>query len=126
MRLIFTLFLFVTLNVFAQQPIDYIKQVKEIALMERLGHENLSGAETLTLASTNFDVKYYRCEWEVDPAISFITGKVTMYYIITTAATDISLDIMNPLIVDSVKQRNNLLTKHTGQQFIAIKFCFTR
>jgi aminopeptidase N len=122
MRLIFTLFLLVKLNAVAQQPIDYIKQVKEIALMERLGHENLSGAETLTLASTNFDVKYYRCEWEVDPAIRFITGKVTVYYIITNAATDISVDIMSPLIVDSVTQRNNLLTKIQGSNSLQISF----
>ena len=122
MRLIFTLFLLVTLTTNAQQQIDYIKQVKEIALMEQLGHENLSGAENLTSASTNFDVKYYRCEWEVDPAIRFISGKVTVYYIITAAATDIALDIMSPLLIDSVKQRNNLLTKLQGSNSLQISF----
>jgi aminopeptidase N len=122
MRIIFTLFLFATLTTNAQQLVDYSKQVKEIALMEQLGHENLSGVENLTSASTNFDVKYYRCEWEVDPAIRFITGKVTVYYIITAAATDIAVDIMSPLIVDSVKQRNNLLTKLQGSNSLQISF----
>ena len=122
MRIILTLFLFTALTAQAQQPVDYIKQVKEIALMERRGHENLNGAETLTSASTNFDVKYYRCEWEVDPAIRFITGKITVYYVVTTTATDISLDIMSPLVVDSVKQRNNLLTKIQGSNSLQINF----
>ncbi len=122
MRIIFTLFLFIILKAAAQPPVDFCKQIKEIASMERQGHENLNNTETLTSASTNFDVKYYRCEWEVDPAIRFISGKVTIYYVVTATATDISLDIMSPLIVDSVKQRNNLLTKQQGSNSLQISF----
>ncbi|CAN5304226.1 M1 family aminopeptidase [soil metagenome] len=60
-----------------------------------------------TLASDNYDVTYYRCEWSVDPAVRFIKGKVTVVFKITKTASSISLDLMNGLTVDSVKQRNN-------------------
>ncbi|MDQ6755454.1 MAG: hypothetical protein M3004_00810, partial [Bacteroidota bacterium] len=65
------LFLFACLlmfsKVFAQSATDYCKQTTDIALMERLNHERLMNADKATGASNNFDVKYYRCEWEVDP-----------------------------------------------------------
>jgi aminopeptidase N len=72
--------------------------------MERDAHQRIpiSGS---TLASDNFDVKYYRCEWEVDPAIRFITGKVTVYFTVSNTASSIILDLMSPLLTDSVKQR---------------------
>ena len=37
-------------------------------------------------ASGNFNVNYYRCEWNVDPSIRYIAGKVTSYFKITSAA----------------------------------------
>ncbi|MBP6430693.1 MAG: T9SS type A sorting domain-containing protein [Ferruginibacter sp.] len=109
----------------AQQPfVD--KDLDQIINNEKRAYDRLTqtagGAESLTFASTNFDVKYYRCEWEVDPAIRFITGKVTVYYTLTSSATSITLDIMNTLVVDSVKQRNALLTKTQSTNTVSIDF----
>ncbi|MDQ6756853.1 MAG: T9SS type A sorting domain-containing protein, partial [Bacteroidota bacterium] len=90
-------------------------QTTDIALMERLNHERLMNADKATGASNNFDVKYYRCEWEVDPAVRFIKGKVTVYFVTTADASSISLDLMSALITDSIKQRKSLLTyQHTN------------
>ena len=93
--------------------------------MERLVHHRLGSMETLSMASGNFDVKYYRCEWEVDPAIRYIKGKVTVYYIITSATDNISLDLMSPLVCDSVKQHNLLLTKAQANNTLSINFPIT-
>jgi hypothetical protein len=68
MRLLFTLLLLVSVTGYSQIPGDYCKDIKAIATMERQAHQRLNGAEKLSMASGNFDVKYYRCEWEVDPA----------------------------------------------------------
>ncbi|MEI9957610.1 MAG: hypothetical protein WDM90_15235 [Ferruginibacter sp.] len=71
---------------------------------------------------SNFDVKYYRCEWEVDPAFRYINGKVTVYYEITDAANSISLDIMAPLVVDDVQQRGTSLTIAQTSTTVQINF----
>jgi aminopeptidase N len=127
MRFIAIFFMFITFKVSAQQPGDFSKQLKEIVLAEQLRHVRLSpvgNAENTTVltAPSNFDVKYYRCEWEVDPAIRYIKGKVTVYYTVTDVATTISLDLMNPLVVDSVIQRNIALTNQQANNVLQINF----
>ncbi len=91
---------------YAQQPKDYYKSVDDIALADANAYSRLSLVNS-TSASTNFDMKYYRCEWTVDPSVRYISGKVTSYFIITGATDNISFDLMDDLTVDSVQQRNN-------------------
>jgi hypothetical protein len=122
MRTLQTLLLLVSINTFAQFPPDYCKSVEDIAFMERLGHERITDRENATAASNNFDVKYYRLEWEVDPAIRFIKGVVTVYYVTTSTTNFIALDLMNALVTDSVKQRNVLLTKSQVNNTLTINF----
>ena len=98
-----------SLNTLAQSHVESCKDVEDIALMERLQYQRLMGNQQISMASANFDVKYYRCEWEVDPAVRAITGKVTVYYLIISSTNSISLDLTSFLITDSVKQKNNLL-----------------
>ncbi len=120
MRFIFTLpFLLISFISSAQ---DECKSVNDIALMERLGHERIANRENAVQSSGNFDVKYYRCEWQVDPAVNYITGKVTVYYTILTASSSISFDLMNGLTVDSVKQRNTILTKQHASNVLQVNF----
>jgi aminopeptidase N len=81
--------------------------VESIARMEMQAHQNrFNGVTARTFASENFDVKYYRCEWEVDPAVRYINGKVTVYFKMLSASSSIELDLMNTLMVDSVKRSN--------------------
>ncbi len=121
MRRLFTLLLLVSVNSFAQVP-DNCKSIQDIALMERMAHRRIINAATAALASTNFDVKYYRCEWEIDPAVRYIKGKVTVYYAITSSASFIAFDLMNDLITDSVKQRGSFLTKSQSNNTLTINF----
>ncbi|MBK9487133.1 MAG: T9SS type A sorting domain-containing protein [Chitinophagaceae bacterium] len=110
----------------AQTPAESCKQVHDIALMEQAAHQrNMAGnisMESITSASNNYDVKYYRCEWEVNPAVRFIAGKVTVYFVITTATNNIQIDLVNALTVDSVKQRNSLLTKQHLNNTLSFDF----
>lgn len=122
MRFILLFFLFAAFKVSAQQPADYCKQVKEIALAEQLNHTRLEQTGNILTAASNIDVKYYRCEWEVDPAVRFINGKITVYFVVTDPATSIALDLMSPLVVDSVKQRNVMLTKLQVNNTVQINF----
>src|SRR6185436_6707574 len=103
MRLLLAVGLLFCLKVSAQLPVDYCKQVKDIATMERDAHQRLMNGADQTLASNNFTVTYYRCEWEVDPASYYITGKITAYFLMTASGSSISLDLMNSMTVDSIK-----------------------
>lgn len=120
MRFAFIFLLFASVKSFAQSLPETYKNVEDIALMERRGHERIANRENATEASNNFDVKYYRCEWEVDPAIRYIKGIVTVYYVTTSATGFIALDLMNDLVTDSVKQRNVLLTKSQSNNTLTI------
>jgi len=90
-----------------------------ISETEAMAHMRIFSHEKQTSASNNFDVHYYRCEWEVDPTIRYIKGKVTVYFTMLTESNAVSLDLMSPLVVDSVlnnnipfsyEQSNNTLT----------------
>ena len=123
MRLAVALLIFISVKTFAQTVGDDCKSINDIAMMERLGHERLASNDQLTFASNNFDIKYCRLEWEIDPAIRYITGKVTAYYVITSSTNTISFDLMSSgLTVDSVKQRNLILTKQHTSDVLQITF----
>jgi len=81
--------------------------------MERNAHVKMfeNGYINRSLASNNFDVKYYRGEWQVDPAVRFIKGKVTIYFTVLSNGNAITLDLVTGfLTVDSVKRNNQLLS----------------
>ncbi len=122
------LLLFVFMNGFqllAQQSDESCKTADEIALMEQraiIGRTGMNHLIETMAASNNYDVKYYRCEWEMDPAIRYINGKVTIYFTMLSSSNNIELDLMNPLIVDSVKQRNTVLTRQHINNVLTVNF----
>ena len=126
MRILTIILLLAGLEAGAQIQTDAGNQVHEIALAEQkakqriISHGNILA--DITSASNNYDVAYYRCEWEVNPAVRYIAGKVTVYYTITSATNNIQMDLMNPLTVDSVKQRNQLLTRSHSNNTLSISF----
>lgn len=101
---------------------DECKSIDDIAFMERLGHERIAGRGNGTGASDNFDVTYYRCEWEVNPAVRYIAGKVTIYYKMTASSGSVSLDLMNGFTIDSIKQRNSLLSYFYASNVLQVNF----
>ncbi|MEO6329003.1 MAG: M1 family aminopeptidase [Ginsengibacter sp.] len=120
-RLIFILLLFS--SAYAQKN-DYIEEVNSIVLNEMANRQRLmhSAIYNSPASADNFDVKYYRCEWEIDPALRFIKGKVTVYYVIVTSTNSISFDLMDPLIADSIKQRNIVLPKLQSSNILRVNF----
>jgi disulfide bond formation protein DsbB len=108
------LFLFVT-RVFAQElPADF--STADIAVLEsRSAGQRLNAPGLRVMASNNFDVKYYRCEWDVDPAVNNIKGMVTPHFVMSTAGNSITLDLSSALTVSSVQQHgSNVAFSHAG------------
>ena len=95
---------------------------KDIAAMEAKAHQRLILSNESSFASNNFDVKYYRCQWEMDPAVRYISGIITVYFTTTAPASSIILDMMNTLQTDSVKQRNTNLVFTQTPNTVEINF----
>ncbi len=94
----------------------------ELALSQNHFTNRLVYSKTKPDVSTNFDITYYRCEWQTDPAVRYIKGKVTSYFVITSAANFISFDLTDALAVDSVKERNELLSFSQQNNTLQINF----
>lgn len=107
---------------FAAGAQQFCKDADDIIQMERLYHQRIAARGNATEASGNFDVKYYRCEWEVNPAVNYITGKVTVYYLVTSSANALSFDLMNGFTIDSIKQRNASLTWQYASNILQVNF----
>ncbi|WP_167610582.1 M1 family metallopeptidase [Maribellus sediminis] len=89
---------------------DLVNQEKKAFLNRQIFAE--SGAYNET------DFIYQRMEWEIDPAIRFISGSVTSYFINKTESLDsIRLDMHQNLVVDSVVyQQQNQPFIHSGNK----------
>lgn len=112
-------------NAYAQLPKDYPDKIYNIANIERRAYSRAFTLQNATSSSENFDVKYYRCEWQVDPAVRFISGEVTSYYKIITPADHISFDLTDSLNVDSVIQKNSQLSFSHTKNTLTINFAST-
>lgn len=89
---------------------------------QRLSHNTENSPKSGFEASSGFDIKYYRCEWETDPAVRYIKGKVTSYFVMTKASEAVSFNLVNALHVDSVKNKNQLLSFTRDNNWLNIKF----
>lgn len=75
---------------------------KAIIESERKSAEALLSAGMQSVASGNYDVNHYRCEWQLDPAVRYIRGKITTSFTMIQAGNTITFDMVNQLVVDSV------------------------
>ncbi len=85
------------------------KELEALTVREQGHFSRLTGNNAYTGASDQIDITYYRCEWEVNPVVRFLSGKITVVFKALEATTAISLDLMNGFTIDSVKQRNQIL-----------------
>ena len=90
------------------------KPAELIAAAEKAAFQKRMQRPLNTLASSNFTVNYYRCEWNINPAKNFISGTVTSYFITTQSTSSLTYDLANQLTVDSVRMRNKKLTISRG------------
>ena len=97
------------------------KAIDEIAAGER----NLilrSSSVNRSQASANFQVTYYRCVWNIDPAVRYIKGSVTSHFITNASAGTISFDLASQLTVDSVYYHGNKISFARPADLVQINF----
>jgi aminopeptidase N len=58
----------------------------------------------------NYDLKYYRFEWDIDPAVYEISGTVTPYFqVLSEGFDEINFDLSDQLIIDSIMYKGQKL-----------------
>lgn len=98
-KIYFILFLFNISMLFAQEDILEIEKIAESEMksasrmMEFQANPN----------TANYDVTYHKLEFTVNPAVYFITGKVTTTFKALSNMTTVTFDLTNELTVSSVK-----------------------
>ena len=89
---------------YAQTQTDIHKTLEDIIHAERDRHQILYDFEG-SGAGQNFDIKYHRFEWKVNPSVRRISGAVTTYFKALSPVSEISFDLDETLKVDSVIHR---------------------
>lgn len=109
-------FCLVTLSFFGQ---DYNKSFNEIqkteaksALKKMLQKANIN--------TGNYDVKYHRLEFTVNPSDAFISGDVTTYFKAKENLNQVTFDLASNMTVSQVSQRGNILsfTQNTNDELV--------
>ena len=90
------------LYVHAQTEIQH--SLDDIIKAERQRHEVLMDFEASGVG-LNYDVKYHRFDWKVDPSVRRISGAVTTYFKAISTLSEIGFDLDDALKVDSVVHR---------------------
>jgi len=92
---------------------------KEIARYQAMADASVTGSN----ASPDFKVDHYRLEWEIDPAVRYIKGKVTASFTITSSTNTIQFDLTDTLRVDSVVYHGTRIThSRPGNHILRITF----
>lgn len=104
----------------AQTPVNKYKAL-DIPAMEQKA-QAAKFRSVLSGASNNYDLKYHRCEWEIDPAVFYIKGAITSYFKPTVSGFNLmEFDLSDSLTVDSVKYHNlNLSFTHQPADILEI------
>jgi aminopeptidase N len=107
------LFGFLTISSFAQENAEDICSSNKIQRYRSL--INFDESKYLSKSEFSYDVKYYRLEFEVDPAVWAIKGAVTTWFDVTgDNFQTMSLDLThNGLIVDSILYHQSKITNFT-------------
>ena len=121
MKITFIILLCLGSITYAQQPPKRFS-TDQIASMEAKAYVRMTQQANASASSQNFDVKYYRCEWTVDPAVRYIKGEVTSYFVVLATSTNITYDLMSDLHVDSIIQRNVPLSFTQQNNTIQVNF----
>src|SRR5437868_1839709 len=110
----------ISLACFGQENF-FTTQTEEIATMEMKENSNLSQS-SLSLVPDNYDLKYHRFRWTVDPAVNYIKGSVTSYFVpLTVGFSQVSFDMSLALNVDSIKYHGSSLSfTHNAKDLLQI------
>ena len=73
------------------------------------------------LNTGNYDLKYHRLEFDLDPSVNFISGDITSYFTASDDLNQITFELASNMVVSQVTQRgNNLAFVHNSNDEVVI------
>lgn len=89
-----------------------IFEIDKIAFSEAKRYDRFNNSTHKgAVQASNYDLKYIRFNWEVDPSVNYIKGEVTSYFVpLISNFNEIYFDLSSSLTVDSVKYHGALIT----------------
>ncbi len=108
--------LILTFSAFSQEEVQFENMVEA---------EMKSASRTMNMAvnpnTLNYDITYHKIEVTVDPAVVFVTGKVTTTYTATANMNTVTFDLHDNMIVSEVKKNGaNLVFSQLGTNELVI------
>ena len=117
MRLeLFGLGFLLSVSLFSQDYNETLNSISEAeaksALNQIMHHANLNTGD--------YDLKYHRLEWNIDPSVNFISGSITSYFEAKADINEITFDLASNMSVSEVTQNGNSLafTQNTEDELI--------
>ena len=111
------MFLLISINgtYLLAQKAAIMENLKLISDSDLAAHQKLSKSREVLIVN-NYDLKYHRFYWFVDPAQSFIRGAVTSYFVPTQPLmTSIQFELSSGMAADSAYYHGfNYSVPHTG------------
>jgi len=108
-KITFSLLMFLSFYGFGQ-PSQFQKDHDELVNMEKKANR-LNPDNHTSQVPNNYDLKYHRFEWNVDPNNYYIQGGITSYFVPTTSGfNEIDFDLSTSMQVDSVLYHGALMT----------------
>ncbi|MBV6460716.1 MAG: hypothetical protein HJHJAOHD_00831 [Flavobacteriales bacterium] len=120
-----TLILFCTFaltgNLFSQQI--FHDQVCKIAQSEKLTKGAKVPIDKKNNITGNYDIKYQRMHWQVNPQVYYIAGNITSYFTIPQNGTDtINFNLSDSLTVDSIKYHSSNISFIHANNLLKVQF----
>lgn len=106
----------------AAQYVDEFDKRSEQAEDEHTLHlARIGRTQQIATFSNDYDLKYHRLEWSVDPKVLFISGKITSYFkTLKDNFSVLNFDASSFLIIDSVTYHDQKLNYDTAEDVLAI------
>jgi len=100
------LILIFTLQMDAQDFHDTLNEIRDVEAKSAM-NQILSSQNANT---GNYDVKYHRLEFDIDPSVASISGDVTTYFEAKEDMSEVTFDLADNMIVSQVLQRGTALS----------------
>lgn len=110
-----------SLSIAAQHDVNtFCKDLSHIVEMEKKGKGQLLNFKT-NEATQNYDLKYHRMEWTVDPAENYISGEITTYFVPTEDEfQQINFDFADNMTIVEVRYGSELLNAQQADDNLKI------
>ena len=119
------LFIFTSFSVQAQDELDQIIESEMKMAMRQFNYPDYD-KNTANAFTDNYDLKYHRFQWNIDPSQHYISGAVTSYFIpVGDDMSEMYFQLSPNFIIDSVIFRETIQTASWANNMVHITFSET-